>query len=255
MDKIKALVADDNSLVREILVDALSGEEDIEIVATATNGKETIEAINMYEPNVVLLDLIMPIVDGMGVMEAVRENTKLSNKPYFVIISAAGKEDIISQALDTGASYFFMKPFDEAALIRKIRQLFNKETKVNTEPITALNETKSVDNDVTDLMRKTMVPIKMVGYKYLKEAIVIAIEDPESLMSITKSVYPQVADKFDTSSGNVERNIRYVIEAAWNKLSEGEMSEDLKAIFGKMSKKPTNSEFILSCSEWIRYKA
>lgn len=256
MGKINVLIADDNNIIREILTDALCEDADIEVVATAVNGKETIEYIKQYNPDVVLLDLIMPVVDGIGVMEEIRSDVRYADKPYFVIISAAGKEDIVSQALQTGASYFFMKPFDEAALVRRIKQLcsVNADT-VRTEPVSYTNDSKinNTDNYISDILRKIGIPIKMVGYKYLKEAITVAIDDPESLMSVTKNIYPQVALKYGTSAGNVERNIRYVIESAWSKIEERELDKDMLEIAGDTSKKPTNSVFILSCSEWIKY--
>lgn len=258
MDKIKVIVADDNSIVREILVDAICDEEDIEIVATATNGKETIESIKKYKPDVVLLDLIMPLVDGMGVMETIREDAEFAVRPYFVIISAAGKDTIISQALEVGASYFFMKPFDEAALIKRIRQLCTGERAVvHMEPSSAGGENSqlSIENSVTSLMKKLCVPLKMVGYKYLREAIIIAINEPDALMSVTKNIYPQVAYKFDTSSGNVERNIRYVIESSWSKIGDKEDKTEFFQILGETERKLTNSEFILQCSEWIKYNS
>lgn len=255
MGKIKVLVADDNNIIREILTDALCEDPDIEVVAAAVNGKETIEYIKQYNPDVVLLDLIMPVVDGMGVMEEIRNDIEYAERPYFVIISAAGKEDIVSQALQTGASYFFMKPFDEAALIRRIKHMctINTDT-VRSEPVSYLNDNKinNIDNAVSDILRKIGIPIKMVGYKYLKEAIMVAIDDPDALMSVTKNIYPQVAGKYGTSAGNVERNIRYVIESAWSKIGERELDKEMLEIAGDTAKKPTNSVFILSCSEWIR---
>lgn len=252
-DVIKVVIADDNALVREILTDALSEEKDIKIVATATNGRETIEYINQYKPDVVLLDLIMPIVDGMGVMEEIREHNGDSDKPYFVIISAAGKENIISQALETGASYFFMKPFDEASLIKRIRQLCRQGHQ--PEPVQPYGSDKpaTLENRVAEVMRRLNVSIKMVGSKYLREAIMIAIEEPEALLSVTKNIYPIVAEHHGTSSGNVERNIRYVIESTWSRIVESGNEEEVRGILGDISKKPTNSEFILACSEWIKY--
>ena len=255
MEKIKAIIADDNNIIREILSDALSEDPDIEVVATAVNGKDAIEYIKQYNPDVVLLDLIMPVLDGIGVMEEIKSLDGYSERPFFVIISAAGKEDIVSQALQTGASYFFMKPFDESALVRRIKQLCASNTDmVRTEPVSFSGErVTGTDNQVSDILRKVGIPIKMVGYKYLKEAIMAAIEDPEALMSVTKNIYPQVASKFGTSAGNVERNIRYVIESAWSKMGGNEPDKEIAELIGDTSKKPTNSVFILSCSEWIKY--
>lgn len=251
---IQAIVADDNSIIREMLVDTLDEDSDINVVATASNGQEAIDTIKECRPDVVLLDLIMPVIDGIGVMEEIISDNSIDKKPFFIVVSAAGKEDIVSQALGTGASYFFMKPFNGVALVRKVKQLCGKE-RVVVATETSSNESANGDNidaQLTELMHRIFVPIKMVGYKYLKESIKLAIEDAEALMSITKNIYPFVAEKFGTSPGNVERNIRYVIEATWNTIIERNKDDIISDVFNGMNKKPTNSEFIVICSEWIR---
>jgi two-component system response regulator (stage 0 sporulation protein A) len=220
---IRIIVADDNTLVREMLVDGIADQKDFEILATASNGRETIELIKEYEPDVVLLDLVMPIVDGLGVMEAVREDNN-GKVPYFIIVSAAGKEDIVTQALDSGASYFFMKPFDEGALIRRIRQLCDSEPKKSiAESSYVQNDTSySVENETSSLIRKLGIPAKMIGYKYAIDAIMITLEEPDAIVSITKDIYSKIGERYGTSPTNVERNIRYGIETAWSKRQHNE---------------------------------
>lgn len=251
---IRIIVADDNSLVREMLVDGIADQKDFEILATASNGRETIELIKEHEPDVVLLDLVMPIVDGLGVMEAVREDNN-GKVPYFIIVSAAGKEDIVTQALDSGASYFFMKPFDEGALIRRIRQLCDSEPKkIIAESSYMQNDTSySVENETSSLIRKLGMPAKMIGYKYAIDAIIITLEEPDAIVSITKDIYPKIGERYGTSPTNVERNIRYGIETAWSKRDSIMKTREGKEIFGSCTKRPTNSEFINSCSEWLKF--
>ena len=251
---IRIIVADDNSLVREMLVDGIADQKDFEILATASNGRETIELIKEHEPDVVLLDLVMPIVDGLGVMEAVREDNN-GKVPYFIIVSAAGKEDIVTQALDSGASYFFMKPFDEGALIRRIRQLCDSEPKKSiAESSYMQNDTSySVENETSSLIRKLGMPAKMIGYKYAIDAIMITLEEPDAIVSITKDIYPKIGERYGTSPTNVERNIRYGIETAWSKRDSVMKTREGKEIFGSCTKRPTNSEFINSCSEWLKF--
>lgn len=251
MDKrIRVIVADDNDIVRQMIIDTLTDDIQIDVVAEASEGNEAIEVIKEYNPDVVLLDLVMPKVDGIGVMEAISHEKDVN--PDFIIISAAGREDIITEALHMGASYFFMKPFDGQSLIKRIKHLYTKEPVKMPEPDNVeVQKENSLENKVVWLLRNIGVPIKMVGYKYLRDAIMIAVKDPDALMSITKNVYPDIAGIHGTSSGNVERNIRYVIETAWNRIKEGQVSVTTREVFKNLERKPTNSEFILLCSEWI----
>ena len=258
MDRIRVLVADDNNLMREIIIDSLAEDEQIEVVGSAADGTEAIELIREHRPDVVLLDLVMPKTDGIGVMEAIREDGSFEKYPHFIIISAAGKEDIVSQALMTGAEYFFMKPFEGSALVKKIKQMMigiqpiNPAVTMQNEMTPEEKET-DLENMVTNLLRSLGVPIKMVGYKYLRDAIILSIRDTEALLSVTKFVYPQIAETHGTSAGNVERNIRYVIESTWQRKEDPKYVMKIAQVFHNITKKPTNSEFILVCSEWINY--
>lgn len=257
--KIRIVIADDNLMVREMIADSVGDDADIEVVGMASEGNEAIAMIREHRPNVVLLDLVMPNVDGLDVMETIiNDYAYEGSKPYFIIISAAGKEDIISQALQAGASYFFMKPFNGEALIKRIKQLCNVIPKSGSVPVTHKTQIQepsdsNPDNDIVMLLRSMNVPVKMIGYKYLKDAILIALDAPESLMSVTKDVYPILAEKYGTSPTNVERNIRYIIESTWERSKKSTRSDKVDTMFGGIVKKPTNSEFILTCSEWLRY--
>ncbi len=257
-NRIKVLVADDNDIMRQMIADSLYDDPKIEVAGEAADGQAAIDLIIKTLPDVVLLDLVMPKIDGLGVMDAIKEMTDYPGKqPLFIIISAAGREDIISQALQSGASYFFMKPFDGDALVKRIKQMCSDTRhNINTGYVTGEVERKglSIENMVVNLLRSLGVPVKMVGYKYLKDAIVQAVEDSEALMSVTKNIYPAIADEHGTSAGNVERNIRYVIESTWSRQEEPQFEEMIKKVFKDSIKKPTNSEFILICSEWITFQ-
>ncbi len=252
---IRIVVADDNEIIRQILMDSLSEDDGIEVVGSASDGAMAICLIKETHPDIVLLDLIMPMVDGIGVMEAIATDEEYGErKPQYIVVSAAGSQDIVNQALQTGASYYIMKPFDGDALIKRIKRIAGEGTSEpyqlrNTE-IVSTNE-DDVEQLVVGLLRNIGVPVRMVGYKYLRDAILLAVDDTESLMSVTKNIYPEIAIKHGTSSGNVERNIRYVIESTWSRRAEHKTEDDL---FKGTVKKPTNSEFILVCSEWIHYQ-
>lgn len=257
---IKVVVADDNEVMRNMIVDALSDDDMVQVVGEASDGMNALSIIKATHPDVVLLDLVMPLMDGIGVMEAISEDSGFKeNKPNYIVISAAGSEDIVNQALQTGASYFIMKPFDGEALVKRVKRVCGDAdillcqnttgAQVNTEDIP-----QDIEQIIVGLLRNLGVPVRMVGYKYLRDAIQIAVNDTDSLMSVTKNVYPEIAIKHGTSSGNVERNIRYVIESTWTRHCECKSEDVMSDLFKGITKKPTNSEFILICSEWVHYQ-
>lgn len=249
-ERIKVLVADDNDITRQMIVDCLLDDDQIDVVGQASDGKEAIKFIKLYEPDVVLLDLVMPMADGIGVMEAVSEEAG-GKKPQYIVISAAGSEDIVNQALQTGAAYFIMKPFDGEALIKRVKRMCNEQAPVIHEPIQA---SPDIEQMVVALLRDVGVSVRMIGYKYLKEAIILAINDSDSLTSVTKYIYPAIASRFGSSPSNVERNIRYAIESSWEKRTEEKYLDFQNEVFSDKSKKPTNSEFINFCAEKILYR-
>ncbi len=249
-DIIKIVVADDNDIIRQMVVDTLSDEACFSVVGQAADGECAVELIKKERPDIVLLDLVMPRLDGMSVMDKIKNSRELNDySPEYIILSAAGREEIISEALNKGASYFMMKPFDGEALIKRIKYIASGKTQENSgESDIVMNEEYSTGTKIVELLRSIGVPVKMVGYKYLRDAIEIAIKAPD-VISVTKDIYPAVAQIHETSSGNVERNIRYVIETTWTK-HEAPPSE----IFADTVKRPTNTEFILNCSEYIKLK-
>lgn len=249
-DSIRVLVADDNDITRQMIVDCLADDEQIKVVGQAADGRQAIELIRLYEPDVVLLDLVMPMADGIGVMEAVSSELQGIKKPQYIIISAAGSEDIVNQALQTGASYFIMKPFDGEALIKRVKRMCSENSSNIQEPIQAGVD---VEQMVVSVLKDIGVSVRMIGYKYLKAAIIIAINDSDSLTSVTKYIYPAIANRYGSSTNNVERNIRYAIEAAWEKRNGQNHLSIQDEVFSNNDKKPTNSEFINFCAEKVLY--
>ena len=249
-DTIKIVVADDNDLMRQIIVDTLSDGEGILVAGEAADGEAAVDLIINERPDIVLLDLVMPKLDGMGVMDKIKNTPELQDySPEYIILSAAGREEIISEALNSGASYFMMKPFDGEALLKRIKYIASgapQEISVSSEA--PVNKEYGLDRRIAELLRKEGVPVKMIGYKYLCDAIELVVKDLDDVVSVTKNVYPIVAQIHETSSGNVERNIRYVIETTWNK-----HGGHATGVFADMTKKPTNTEFILTCAEQIKF--
>lgn len=259
MSRWSVAIADDNERMVEILDGILRQDEDLQIVGVARNGEEACRIIKDKEPDIVLLDIIMPKLDGLSVMEKVGQDTHLKKKPEFVVISAIGQERITEDAFLLGASYYIMKPFDHEMLLNRIQSLKSDRQRKRTEiRKVAPYETKmayierNLETDVTNMIHEIGVPAHIKGYQYLRDAIMMAVEDMSMLNSITKILYPTIAKNHQTTPSRVERAIRHAIEVAW---SRGKM-DTIDELFGytvSVGKgKPTNSEFIALIADKIR---
>lgn len=259
MSKWSVAIADDNERMVEILDGILRQDEELQIVGIARNGEEACRVIKEKEPDIVLLDIIMPKLDGLTVMEKVGQDIQIQKKPVFVVISAIGQEKITENAFLLGASYYIMKPFDHDMLLNRLQSLKserqNKRTGIRK---VAPYETKmayierNLETDVTNMIHEIGVPAHIKGYQYLRDSIMMAVEDMNMLNSITKILYPTIAKNHQTTPSRVERAIRHAIEVAW---SRGKM-DTIDELFGytvSVGKgKPTNSEFIALIADKIR---
>ena len=260
MSKIRVVVADDNELMLDMMSTILKNDDDIEVVAELTDGLNILSVIQEKEPDIILLDLVMPLIDGLGVMEQIRDNKdKFKKQPAIIVITAANQEKITENAFSLGASYYILKPFDSTLLLNRIKQTYKEmnETKP-AKQIGSLAETSTEDvvynleADVTNIIHEIGVPAHIKGYQYLRDAIIMSVNDSDVLNSITKILYPSIASKYKTTSSRVERAIRHAIEVAW---SRGKM-DTINELFGYTVShgkgKPTNSEFVALISDRIR---
>jgi sporulation transcription factor Spo0A len=251
--KIRVCIADDNRDLASLIESYINGEEDMETVGIATNGRECLQLIEKLKPDVLLLDIIMPHLDGLAVLEQLQNEP---DRPHVIMLTAFGQEDVTKKAVELGASYFVLKPFDMeqlASAIRKVKRGMGAKT---VSPIPGLAEPakngKSLDATITSIIHEIGVPAHIKGYIYLREAISMVYHDIELLGSITKVLYPDIAKKYNTTASRVERAIRHAIEVAWNR---GNI-ESISKLFGytvSMSRaKPTNSEFIAMVADKLR---
>ncbi|WP_100331514.1 sporulation transcription factor Spo0A [Bacillus xiapuensis] len=256
MKKIKVAIVDDNRELVKLLEEYISSQEDMEVVAKANNGQECLELLSEARPEVLILDIIMPHVDGLAVLEKMR-SIDLSPMPNVIMLTAFGQEDVTKKAVELGASYFMLKPFDMESLVSHIRQVGGSEHQTaqrSANSIVNSPEKKSVNLDasITSIIHEIGVPAHIKGYLYLREAISMVYNDIELLGSITKVLYPDIAKKYNTTASRVERAIRHAIEVAW---SRGNI-DSISTLFGytvSMTKaKPTNSEFIAMVADKLR---
>ncbi|RLQ98287.1 sporulation transcription factor Spo0A [Falsibacillus albus] len=255
MKKIKVCIVDDNRELVGLLDEYIASLDDMEVVGVAHNGQECLQLLEEVKPDVLVLDIIMPHLDGLAVLEKLKENPR-SSVPNVIMLTAFGQEDVTKKAVELGASYFILKPFDMDNLANHIRQVSGSSNPIikKSSSMKSHSEQKprNLDASITSIIHEIGVPAHIKGYLYLREAISMVYNDIELLGSITKVLYPDIAKKYNTTASRVERAIRHAIEVAW---SRGNI-DSISSLFGytvSMSKaKPTNSEFIAMVADKLR---
>ncbi len=252
--KIKVLIADDNKDFCDILNEYLNRQENIEVVGIANDGVEAVELITNTSPDVIVLDIIMPHLDGLGVLEKIN-SLSLENYPKVIVLSAVGQDKITQKAISLGADYYVVKPFDMEIFVKRIRELMTKREPNSTRKIHVVAKAKgttSIESEITNIIHEIGVPAHIKGYQYLREAILMVVNNIELLSAITKELYPGIATKFNTTPSRVERAIRHAIEVAW---SRGRV-DTINKLFGytvhDKKGKPTNGEFIAMVADKLR---
>ncbi|HEX6594399.1 MAG TPA: sporulation transcription factor Spo0A [Bacillota bacterium] len=251
-NEISVCLVDDNKELIQLMEEFFDEQDDIKVIGTAHNGRECLEMLEEKEPDVIVLDIIMPHVDGLAVLNTLKEMDQ-AHKPHVIMLTAFGQEEVMKKAVALGASYFILKPFDLEHLADQIRQVQGIPSFSNLTKRGKKKELKrDLEASITNIIHEIGVPAHIKGYMYLREAITMVYNDIELLGSITKVLYPDIAKKFKTTSSRVERAIRHAIEVAW---SRGNV-DSISALFGytiSISKaKPTNSEFIAMVADRLR---
>ena len=264
-EKIRILVSDDNQDFATTLVSYLSKDEDLEIVGIARDGQEAYDKIIETKPDIALLDIIMPHLDGLGVLEKLN-STNLEEKPMCIILSAVGQDKITQKAIELGAQYYIVKPFDINILIRRIKELkyytpkqnktniIGREIKAKYIDISpeSKNSQENLEALVTNVIHEVGVPAHIKGYQYLREAIVMVVKDIDMINQITKQLYPEIADRYHTTPSRVERAIRHAIEVAWGRGKQDVVERIFGYTVSADKGKPTNSEFIAMIADKLR---
>lgn len=262
MEKIKLGLVDDNKDFCEALQEYFSRQEDMEIVFTAEDGIGAIDQMKKCDVDVLILDLIMPHLDGIGVLETLN-SMELAKYPHVIMVSAIGQDSMIQRAIAMGTEYYLVKPISTDVLAKRIRQIMDMEIADRAEIQNrglAVRKTVSknmirendLEIEITNLIHEVGVPAHIKGYHYLRDAITIVVNDMDILSAVTKELYPTIAKMNNTTPSRVERAIRHAIEVAWNR---GRI-ETIDALFGYTVKndkgKPTNSEFIAIIADKLR---
>lgn len=252
--KVKVVIADAGCdiLSKQIV---LNSNDKIDIMRTTEDGASLYNIVKECKPDVLVVDVFITNIDGLEVVEQIREDDELANTKI-IFLSTVGSPRIISMAFNLGADYYIMKPCEPKVLVKRILQMSGMSLDYDNEK---LNETKlmnhrvnSIENDVTEIIREIGIPAHIKGYQYIREGIIMAINDMNMLNYITKLLYPAIAKKYKTTSSSVERAIRHAIEVAWGR---GKI-EVIEEVFGYTVSagkgKPTNSEFIALIADKLR---
>ncbi|MGO1713082.1 MAG: sporulation transcription factor Spo0A [Senegalia sp. (in: firmicutes)] len=260
--KIDILIADDNRDFCNILTEYLTTQEDVNVIGKANDGLEALDMISEKVPDVLVLDIIMPYLDGLGVLEKLN-TINLEKYPKIIVLSAVGEDKITQRAIGLGADYYVVKPFDFEVFMKRIRQLTGNMDDSNKRNINAsksngiinkntYNQAKTLEANITHIIHEIGVPAHIKGYLYLREGIGMVVERVDLLSAVTKELYPEIAKKFNTTPSRVERAIRHAIEVAW---SRGKV-DTINNLFGYTVEnhkgKPTNSEFIAMVADELR---
>jgi len=254
-EKITILMADDNREFCDAIISYLEKQPDMKVVDVAHDGMEAYQKIQSLKPDIAIIDGVMPKLDGLGVLEKLNLCDAVGYAPICIILSAITQDKITQKAMELGAEYYIAKPFDLESLVLRIRQLkeqlknpIQKGAAVRTQKNRELN----LETKITGILHEIGVPAHIRGYHYMREAIIMAVDDLDILNYITKELYPTIAKKCNTTPSRVERAIRHAIEVAW---SRGKV-EIIDSMFGYTISthkgKPTNSEFIALIADRLR---
>lgn len=256
MDKVKVLIVDDSRRSATIVRESLESDSEVEIVGHAEDGVEAIEMIRETAPDIVFLDLIMPKMDGLLVLEKVHRGLPgIEKRPKFIILTAVTQENVMQSAFQYGASYYLLKPFEKETIVAKVQQLKpgNKSMLVHYGQQKNDNIPKyNLEMDVTNIIHEIGVPAHIKGYQYLRDAIMMSVDNSDMLNSITKILYPSIAKQHQTTPSRVERAIRHAIEVAWSRGKVDTIDELFGYTVNNGKGKPTNSEFVAMIADKIR---
>ena len=232
------IIADDNLALCTSLKEYIDSHGGYSVVGIAPNGVKALELVESAKPDYLLLDIVMPELDGFGVLSALE-----GKKPQVIMMSQLATDGFVQKAMQYGASYFLAKPFDYDRLLGLLNELSSPQQPA-PKPQASSKRSHSLDEKIANLFISVGIPAHIKGYQFLREAIKMTIETPDIINSITKRLYPSIAERYQTSPSKVERAIRHAIEVAWNR---GKI-ENINNIFGikiySPNEKPTNGEFI-----------
>lgn len=247
-DKINVMIADDNRGFCEQIQTYFADDDEINICAVAFNGEQALEKLAEFKPEVLLLDVVMPRIDGIGVLEEMCAK-QIGERTKVIMLSGFGQEDMMRRAMELNARYYMMKPLDFTVLKNRIVNICSKQ---QVQVPGFAQAVRNMDIEVTRVIQQMGVPAHVKGYQYLRDAIILVVEEMNLLGAVTKELYPLIAEKYDTTASRVERAIRHAIELAWDRGNVDMMNRFFGYTVNMDRGKPTNSEFIAMVADRLR---
>ncbi|MCI5956645.1 MAG: sporulation transcription factor Spo0A [Clostridiales bacterium] len=244
MQPMRILIVDDHAALRKSMAEMLEKQEDVEAVVEASNGAEALTKLMEQSFDIMITDIVMPVMDGYTLMEEMRR-LRLASLPKVIVATALARDDFVMRAVELGAKFYLVKPFEPENLLGHIRELANGlPASLPVFPQTQPSLAQSIDDKLSSLFLTIGIPAHIKGYQYLRAGVKMVVENPDVINRITKELYPGIAAQFGTTASKVERAIRHAIEVAWNR---GRI-ESINKAFGcrvcTPEDKPTNGEFI-----------
>ena len=243
MSSIRVLIVDDNEELRAYISDFLRHQQGITVVGEAGNGTDALKLVAETRAEVMLLDMIMPNLDGFGVLTAL-QHVAQEKRPRVIAVTALGRDDFIRRAVDLGVTYYMIKPVDLPVLLERIQEIALRLPAAPTELRPLGTPGLTLDDKLSNLFLTMGIPAHIKGYQFLREAIKLVIDNPSMIGGITKELYPAIARRFGTSASKVERAIRHAIEVAWSRGRVDTLNKAFGCCVALPDEKPTNGEFI-----------
>lgn len=256
MQSINIAVIDDNKEFCQLLYDYFSTKPEINVVAVGYNGRDAINILQQEDFRVLLLDMIMPELDGLAVLQWIKTNRPV-NKPKVIIFSAFAQEEVARNALQLGVDYYILKPFDLNILTQRIIEIATGPSldliaQHKQVPKISENLTNELELEITKVIQGLRIPPNFKGYAYLRDAIMVTIKEPGLINEVTKKLYPLIAEHYNTTKHRVERSMRFAIETAWSKGDIQVLNELFGYCIDHKKGKPTNASFIAKIADKIR---
>ena len=244
MQGMRILVVDDHSALRETMTEALAGQQDVAAVDAASNGAEALRLLGERSYDVMVTDIVMPVMDGYTLMQEMRRMA-LSPAPKVIVATSLARDDFVMRAVELGAKYYMVKPFEIQTLVARIREVVGH---TGSQPeivhLGTLQRSQSLDEKLSSLFLTIGIPAHIKGYQFLREAVKMVIETPDIINRITKELYPGIGRRFNTTASKVERAIRHAIEVAWSRGRIDTLNRAFGCKVASKEDKPTNGEFI-----------
>ncbi len=250
-NRIRVLIADEDAEFRKLLEETLCADNRVEIIGSYAGGKGLCQRIQEGAPDVLLLDLMLPGVDGLTVLHELSDAAP-AKMPVIFVISGFASQETTAECNALGVSFYLRKPIELQALVQRVCRYGGQRNFSRTPAVRMPDEDLEIEMRVTNIIHQIGVPAHIKGYQYLREAIIMTIHDMEAINAITKILYPTVAKKFKTTSSRVERAIRHAIEVAWDRGDVDTLQEYFGFTVSGTKGKPPHSEIISMVADRLR---